>query len=67
MNPEAQEYLEKILEKNPDTLTKDEIVFLRARRSYLKASQLEEYESVLETKPPTKEPVKKNAKAPKAK
>lgn len=64
MNPEAQEYLNKILAKEPETLTIDEIRFLRARRSYLKNSQLEEYQSVLETKPPVKEPVKKrNAKA----
>ena len=63
MNPEAQEYLDSILKKSPDILNKDEIAFLRARRSYLKESQLEEYESVLETKPPKKEPVKKDAKA----
>ena len=62
MNPEAQEILNKILAKSPESLRPDEIAFLKARRSYLKTSQLEEYESVLETKPPEKEPVKKDAK-----
>lgn len=47
MNPEAQEYLNKILAKSPIELTEDEKGFLRARSSYLKESQLEEYDSVL--------------------
>ena len=51
MNPEAQELLNKILQKDPDKLTQDEILFLRARKSYLKESQLTEYQSVLEVKP----------------
>ena len=50
MNPEAQEVLNKILAKDPSNLTEDDIKFLRARSSYLKASQLEEYDSVLNPK-----------------
>ena len=47
MDPRSQERLDNILKKNPETLTIEEIGFLRARRSYLKKIQLEEYESVL--------------------
>lgn len=49
MNIEAQEYLKTILAKEPEALSFDEREFLRARRSYLKKSQLEEYQSILET------------------
>ena len=63
MNPEAQEYLNKILTKNPSELTEDEKRFLRARRSYLKESQLKEYESVLNQTSVETEPVKPHAKA----
>jgi len=49
MNPKSKELLDKVLSKNPDELNKDEVAFLRARRSYLKNSQLEEYSSVLQT------------------
>lgn len=48
MNKEAQEYLDAILKKSPGSLTQPEKVFLKARRGYLKPSQLEEYKSVLE-------------------
>ena len=66
MNSEAQVRLDEILKKSPDTLNKDEIAFLRARRSYLKPSQLEEYASIL-NQTSAMEPVKKNAKkSPKA-
>lgn len=61
MNPEAQEYLNQILTKSPDSLTPDEIGFLKARKSYLKPIHLEEYKSVLEPNL-TKETVKKDAK-----
>jgi len=64
MNPEAAQYLEKILNKDPRSLTPDEIAFLRARRDYLKQSQLEEYASVLH-QTSEKETVKKNAKTKK--
>ena len=47
MNPQAKEYLDKILAKEPDTLNDYEIRFLRARSSYLKKAQLKEYDSVL--------------------
>ena len=62
MNPEAQAVLDTILTKNPEELNPEEISFLRARSSYLKKFQLEEYDSVLTTKPPVTETVKKNAK-----
>ena len=47
MDQASQEHLNKILTIDPSNLTQDEVDFLRARRSYLKAIQLEEYESVL--------------------
>ena len=59
MNKEAKEYLDKILTIDPKNLTDEQIAFLRARRSYLKTAQLEEYASILETKPPKTETVKK--------
>jgi len=62
MDKRSQEYLDKILVKGPEALNSEEIAFLRARRSYLKKAQLEEFESVLETKPPKAEPVKKYGK-----
>lgn len=65
MNPEAQAVLDAILKKEPETLNQQEITFLRARRSYLKKSQLEEYESILETKPLITETVKKHARTTK--
>ena len=63
MNEEARAYLDLILTKSPELLTKDEIAFLRARRTYLKPAQLEEYKSVLETKPVVTQTVKSNAKS----
>lgn len=64
MNPEAQAVLDDILKKTPEELSPEEIAFLRARRSYLKKSQLDEYSDVLEAKakPPVTEAVKKNGK-----
>lgn len=50
MNKEAQEILNKILNIDPDSLSTDEIEFLRARRDYLKKAQLEEYASILTPK-----------------
>ena len=61
MNPEAQALLDEILKKEPENLNGDEIKFLRARSSYLKKSQLEEYHSVL-NQTSQQETVKKNAK-----
>lgn len=61
MNPEAQAVLDEILKKDVDELTDYEIGFLRARRSYLKKAQLEEYSSILNTKPAKKQTVKENA------
>lgn len=53
MNPEAQEYLNEILKKEPEVLSYDEKAFLRARRGYLKKAQLEEYKEILENKEAT--------------
>lgn len=64
MNPEAQAYLDEILKKAPDTLKPEEIAFLRARESYLKPVQKEEYKEVLNVKhqTSTKETVKTHGK-----
>ena len=48
MDEKSQDYLNKILAKEPGSLSESEIGFLRARSSYLKKSQLEEYDGVLE-------------------
>ena len=63
MNPTAQAYLDQVLLKSPENLSKDEIAFLRARKSYLKTSQIEEYSSVLETKPVVTQTVKSHGKS----
>lgn len=47
MNPTAQEELERILNKDPQTLTEAEIAFLRARRSYLNSEQRKTFAEVL--------------------
>ena len=64
MDLKSQEILESILKKEPRELNEEEIAFLKARRSYVKESQLAEYESVLHLKNQTsdKETVKENAK-----
>lgn len=51
MNPEAQKLLDEILKKNPRDLTEEECVFLRARRGYLKDTQLEEYKLIINPNP----------------
>ena len=63
MNTEAQAVLNEILKKEPETLNENDIKFLKARRSYLKKAQLEEYDSILnpKTKPAQKQTVKQNA------
>lgn len=50
MNPEAQAIFDEILKKEIDDLSEDDKIFLRARRSYLKKAQVEEYDSVLNPK-----------------
>ena len=64
MNPEDQAVLDKILAKDPETLTEEEKGFLRARSSYLKKAQLKEYDSIInpKAKPAEKQTVNKNAK-----
>lgn len=56
MNPEAQVVLDNILKKDPETLTREERDFLRARRGYLKKAQTAEYQEILEMQ---EEPVEK--------
>ena len=73
MNPESVEVLSKILAKTPEELNEQEKAFLRARSSYLKKAQLEEYAEILtpkvevyvakkdrETKPAQKQTVKQD-------
>ena len=73
MNPDFQEVLNKILAKTPEELNEQERAFLKARSSYLKKAQLEEYDSILnpkvevyvakkdrETKPAKEQTVKEN-------
>jgi len=50
LDQRSQEILDTILEKAPDTLNKDDVGFLRARISYLKKAQIEEYDSTLNPK-----------------
>lgn len=47
MNPEAQAELNRILAIDPKNLTEDDKAFLRARSSYLKESQKQEYAEAL--------------------
>ena len=65
MDERSQELLNKILAKTPEELSAEDIGFLRARQSYLKPAQLEEYDSILnpKTKPAEKQTVKQNGKA----
>ena len=63
MNPEAKLELERILGLDKNNLTQDDILFLRARRSYLNKSQTEEYSDIIEAKPPKQETAKSNAKS----
>lgn len=50
MNPEAEEYLKKLVEKTPEELTDGEIAFLRARRDYLTGKQEGKFAKVLKGK-----------------
>lgn len=63
MNPEAQAVLDGILRKSPDELSPEDIAFLRARVSYLKKSQLEDYDSVLKSKPSETKTAKQDGKS----
>ena len=47
MDPRSKEILQEILEKPVAELNEEDKAFLRARRSYLKKSQLEEYDSII--------------------
>lgn len=50
MDKRTQEYFDKLIAKSPESLTTDEIAFLRARISYFKKAQLEEYDGILNPK-----------------
>lgn len=50
MNPEAKEKLERITSKSPTEITKDDISFLKARKSYLTRDQIEELNYIFEEK-----------------
>lgn len=50
MNREAREKLERITSKSPAEITKDDIAFLKARKSYLTREQIEELSYVFEEK-----------------
>lgn len=62
MDQRSQELFDEILKKNPDELNESEASFLRARRSYLKKAQLEEYKEVLNPKKESQTPIKGTAK-----
>lgn len=51
MDLRSQEILNAILVKSLEELTPEDKVFLKARRSYLKKSQLIDYESILNPEP----------------
>ena len=57
MDKRTQEYFDKLIAKSPESLTTEEIAFLRARRSYLKKAQLEEYDEILNPKVEEKSPI----------
>ena len=50
MNPEASEKLERIISKSPTEINKDDIAFLKARKSYLTREQIEELNYIFEEK-----------------
>lgn len=49
MDEKSKKRLDEITSKLPETLTEDEILFLRARSSYLTRTQAQDYETVLQT------------------
>ena len=53
MNEEAEKKLKEILSKGVPALNPDEIAFVKARRSYLTASEEEKYKEILEDEAPT--------------
>lgn len=66
MDERSKERLTKLVEKTPGELTKDDIGFLRARRSYLTKAQVAEFDDILnpriENQTSQKETVKQNGK-----
>ena len=57
MNPEAQDYLNRIIKKEFEALTPGDVVFLRARKSYLTDAQIETFKKVFEGKVEKKEEI----------
>ena len=50
MDPKSKERLDQILQKSPRDLSDEEVAFLRARKMYLKQSQIDEYKEILVVK-----------------
>lgn len=50
MNPEAAEYLKKILQKDPNDLSQSDIDFLKARWSYVGKNSRQKFESAISDK-----------------
>lgn len=44
MNKEAQEYFDILMAKDPESLTEDELGFLKARRGYIPEDKLSDYD-----------------------
>jgi hypothetical protein len=62
MDQRSQEELQRILAKEQETLTKEEIGFLRARRDYLNKAQLEDLNHILNPKVKSQTSKKESAK-----
>ena len=57
MITDFKEKLKVLVEKEVNSLTREDIVFLKARRSYLTQEQLEKFDSVLTEETPEEEVV----------
>ena len=51
MDDRSRKHLDSILIKQPEELTQEEQAFLRARRTYLTRTQLEDYITILNQTP----------------
>lgn len=65
MDPQSKQKLDEILAKEIGILSEEEKGFLRARRSYLTASEAEKYSEILGAKKEEDEPKKKTGKVKK--
>jgi len=50
MDPRSQEAFDEILKKSPESLSEEEVAFLRARYGYIRRSQRGEYKEILTVK-----------------